>query len=201
MKEYPYAMGDLLGKPHSYFYTAYEGREFLVAWRAHRDRCVAGVTPCPVLPAPDSQVSAAALLDRQQRGETVGAQELMDAVLVGLCADREPDTATLTLADALLKRFEVFKRIHRRYRAGFRAVDVEDHRDLGLYIRAAEMFASLYIKTTRLPYLNVLIKCLDTICSQINLLDEPEKARLGWLVRREREFVEGLWRFGEEESV
>jgi hypothetical protein len=102
------------------------------------------------------------------------------------------DTAEARRALNLVKKFEVTKRIHRAYDERFRAVDRSDHEDLGLYLRLAEVFEAAHAATGELPYLNALLKCLDTLCALRSGLSEADRRRLSWLFERERGHVDAL---------
>ena len=44
MSNYPYAIGDLIEKPNTYFYSQFGGAAFIAAWRALYDRVAASAT-------------------------------------------------------------------------------------------------------------------------------------------------------------
>ncbi len=174
-KTYPYASGDLLAAPNTYFYAAYGGRNFLAAWQAERRR-VASILPPPA-PAPDSESGlekTAALLERAF------------AATARVPAD-DPDG--WRLIEKLVRRFEIFKRIHDAYDDDFRAIDPKAHGTLAFYLRAGEIFEAASNAGDRLRYLNVLLKCLDTLCSLADRFERPEGARLARLIAREDELV------------
>jgi hypothetical protein len=90
----------------------------------------------------------------------------------------------------LVKKFEVTKRIHRAYGPSFRAIDPADHKDLNRYLRLAEVFETAYAADKGLPYLNLLLKCMDTLSSLADQLTEDGRARLAGLIQRERRHID-----------
>ena len=112
---------------------------------------------------------------------------VLEAVLAGLEQD-----AALPALEALLQRFEVSKRIHRRYSKHWRPEDPADYTDLSRYVRFAEVVDRAYAVVGDLRYLSVLIKCVDTLVSLRADLDPAQAARLARLLHTEREHVEAL---------
>ncbi len=178
-KAYSYASGDLLAAPNSYFYAAYGGRDFLAAWRNERRRVAAGLPPPAA--APNSQPGlqdTAALLER---AFAATAQAPAD------------DPQGWRLIAQLVRRFEIFKRIHDAYDDDFQAVHREAHGTLAYYLRSGEIFAAAGCAAgtagDQLRYLNVLLKCLDTLCSLAPRFAPPEGARLARLIALEEALV------------
>jgi len=165
---YQYASGRLIDNTNSYFYTPYQGREFLDAWRNEREH-VLETLPVPIPPRPSK------IVDRDSR-ET---HHLLELAIQG----------DSKLLQAFVKKFEVSKRIHSEYDTKFSAVDRGDRYNLGNYLRAADLFEMNYSSGSSWIHLNVLFKCLDTICAYVNQLDQIESARLAWHILRERQHV------------
>jgi hypothetical protein len=94
--------------------------------------------------------------------------------------------------ELLVQRFEVTKRVHNAYGPDRRAVNKEEYRDLGLYVRFAEVLEAAYRRTGMLPCLNALLKCLDTLCAGRRELPAACGARVARLVLAERELVAEL---------
>ena len=46
-KPYPYAVGDLLEKPNTYFYAEYGGRDFLDCWKLQRQALMNDMAEAP----------------------------------------------------------------------------------------------------------------------------------------------------------
>ncbi len=181
---YPFAEGDLLQNPNTYFYTPYSGAEFLAAWQRQRDATAKDVTPRaantekPAEPFhKNGQTDTALLLAHL-------SHQLANASVV--------DADTHMWLEKILKKFEVFKRIHRTYDKTFRAVDRDDHKDPSLYLMVSEVFERAWRITGHLVYLNALLKALDTLSSMQTTLREDELPRLAALIIAEREHIRAL---------
>lgn len=184
---YPYARGPLLETPHTYFYSRFGGADFLQAWRD--DRLAAGAdarAPAPA-PAPTNESLPAP-------GSRVDTASLLEALMAALQNDETPGATARAWLAALVRKFEVTKRIHGGYDEKFRAIDKADHKDLGRYLRLAELFERAYAVTGALPYLNVLLKVMDTLSALRDGLSAEERARLTTLIDRELAAIEALGR-------
>jgi hypothetical protein len=169
--DYPYATGNLIERPNNYFYSEYGGREFVAAWRRQREVVLAklpvAVAPLPPQPADPNSRRSADLLERALAGDSA-------------------------IRQALVKRFEIHKRIHDGYSDAFRAIDRSAHWSLPLYLRAADLFAAAYEDSATLRHLNVYLKCLDTLCSLSDRLAAELSARLAWHLIQEQGYIEAL---------
>ncbi|MFP6747795.1 MAG: hypothetical protein VCD66_09395 [Alphaproteobacteria bacterium] len=171
MTLYPYADGDLIEAPNSYFYSRYDGLEFLTAWRQNRAAVLEispeAAKPPPVRAADPASRQSAELLERAMGGDDV-------------------------LREAFVKKFEIHKRVHDGYDEAFRALDISARRSYPLYLRAADLFAACYEESGELRHLNVYLKCLDTLCSRAEELSAELLARLAWHLRQEQTFIETI---------
>ncbi|MBM3803166.1 MAG: hypothetical protein FJW26_12770 [Acidimicrobiia bacterium] len=97
--------------------------------------------------------------------------------------------------DRLVQRFEVSKRLYEFYvfRGNlFRADSHTPFRRLSLYLEFAEVAVRAYQLSGELPYLNVLLKALDTLSGVSVQLADSEQSRLAWLIVQERALVKAL---------
>lgn len=168
---YPYATGDLIEKPNTYFYTPYVGSAFFEAWRTARDQSLADL-PAPAAPPPALPADV----------ESRRAADLLEHAIAG----------DASLQESFLAKFEVTKRVHREYGKDFRATDASQRYDLPLYVRAADLFEGMYANSGSLRALNVLAKCLDTLCSVRSALATEHASRLAWHILAERQHVGAL---------
>jgi hypothetical protein len=168
---YPYADGDLIEAPNSYFYSQYHGLDFITAWRQSR-AAVLEISPEAAKPPP---ARAADPASRQ-------SAELLERAMAG-------DEG---LREAFVKKFEIHKRVHDGYDEAFRALDKSARRSYPLYLRAADLFAACYEESGALRHLNVYLKCLDTLCSRAGELPSEMLARLAWHLRQERTFIQNI---------
>jgi hypothetical protein len=168
---YPYATGDLIEQPNTYFYSEYGGHAFIATWRESRNEVLAklpeAVAPLPAGPADLSSRMSIDLLERALGGDS-------------------------DLREAFVKKFEIHKRVHDGYDSKFRALNKSARITLPLYLRAADLFAAAYEDGDALRHLNVYLKCLDTICALADNLSVDLAARLAWHLQREQGCIEAL---------
>ena len=179
---YPYAAGDLLERPNTYFYSAYHGRAFLDAWRRQRADALREMDAAASLSATglDSPAEPAQPTDL-----------LLESIHRGLSATGGA-AEHLSVLDRLVQRFEVTKRIHAEYSDVWRPVDGADYRSAHRYVRFAEVLELAYERTGALPYLNALLKNIDTLSSLRSTLSQDQRARVRRVIARERDHVRKL---------
>jgi hypothetical protein len=173
---YPYAQGNLLESPNTYFYTEYRGAEFLDAWSQARS------------------VVRSALFQRDRSSDRPDADPQHPA-LERLFADAVGLRRGAPLSpgmELLLKRFEVTKRVFDAYDEEFRPLDRTAYTQLGNYVRLAETFDIAYDRSGDLRMLNALLKILDTLCAHHQRLDDSLGARVAHLLGREQAHVRAL---------
>jgi len=177
MSLYPYAMGDRLNDRNSYFYSAYFGQPFFVAWRQSRKEALT------TLPAPAEPIANAT--DTPDCGHGFDTAQLIARLLGAQPLGAEHRQ----LAGKLLQRFEVSKRLHQRYDDRFKPVLDSRYDDYSLYTGFAAVCLRFADETTSLPFLNGLLKCLDTLIAERDRLPPKQQAELAWLLPREAAWV------------
>lgn len=171
---YPFADGDRLEDRNTYFYVPYGGKDFMAAWRRQRDTALAD------LPEPaDPEIGGG---EKVPEAGPVTTTDLLEALHGALAGGRAGDTAVQGWLEKLVKKFEVTKHIHPEYDAAFRALDRNAYGDLSLYVRLVEVFEAAFAQSRDLIFLNLLLKCLDSLCSVKDRLSEEEQARLARLI-------------------
>lgn len=173
---YPYAQGNLLETRNTYFYSPFQGRPFLKAWEAQRD----GILSAPRQPEPAPPATQPA----------TATDVLLDSIQAAIVA--EPSAGGWPDLDHLLQRFEVTKRVHSAYSAHWRSCDPADYTSLPRYLRLAEVLEFAYRASGALPYLNGLLKCMDTLTALHAQLHLAAKNRLDELISKERQHVQAL---------
>lgn len=179
---YDYAEGNLLDERNTYFYTRFHGEPFVEAWRSNRRQALSDL-PTATQPPP-SQASPSQACDLM--GDTDALLEVAFALAGQSCES--------PLLESLLKKFEVTKRIHCAYDDQLRAVDKQAYRDLSLYVRLAEVFECRCATDGDVRFLNVLLKVMDVLVAHRAELTEVLAARLAWLVEREAQHFDNLWK-------
>ena len=173
---YPYAEGKLLEKPNTYFYTPFQGTDFIQAWLASRkrvlDACVASLKEEP------------AITERQGETPAVGTLKFLLDTLEALRSGHF-DAGHSGSLDLLLRNFEAKKKLFEDYQPGFQSRGRQDCFNLQLYLAFAEVLDTAYTQTHRIQYLNGLIKAIDILCAYADGLATACKVRLAALLTAE----------------
>ena len=184
-QSYPYATRAILSNPKRYSRSPYNGLDFLSAWKADRGAAKDSLPPPETPPPPSGS-------NQQSVNDFIKTRRLLEDLFATVTFAPEPPDEAFEKIDALVKKFEVTKRVHEAYTANFLAIDKEAHRDLSLYLQLAEVVEAAHSRTGALPYLNVLLKIMDTLCALHTKLSDSEQSRLAWLIDREDDHVRTL---------
>jgi len=128
-------------------------------------------------------------------GERLSTHEVLTHISSALSTDPAQFNVMKPWIDRLVQRFEVSKRLYEFYvfRGNlFRADSHTPFRRLSLYLEFAEVAVRAYQLSGELPYLNVLLKALDTPSGVSVQLADSEQSRLAWLIVQERALVKAL---------
>jgi len=211
---YGYTDRSLRETPTKYEYAAFQGPEFLDAYREDRARALAVLedklarlsglpfAPTEGLPAPHP---AAEMLDVPAWGQAALAAQLpagpagpagKDGVIrtAGWLMDAFGRPGLPDALEPLLRRFEVSKKIRREYGPDFTKISEPD--ELVLYALFAGVLARCCGMTPlprRLVFLNALLKANDILVSEQHRLCTPaEVCGAGAALRRERALMDAL---------
>lgn len=171
--DYPYSQGDRLNDRNTYFYSEFRGQAFLADW--HESRSVA----LAALPAPLAIAVSAA--DPSDTADT--------AKLLAYLLHTDVEDARV---DGLLQRFEVSKRLYRRYDRDFKAVRESGYDALDLYLQFGALCVQRQSRPAALRFLNALLKVVDSLISVRERLSCEQGAHLAWLIRAERAWVQSV---------
>lgn len=174
--DYPYSQGDRLEERNTYFYSQYHGTAFFPAWHASRQAALAR------LPAPHAVPLATPVERRDDASDTA-------ALLTDLLHADAAAPGKRRLAERLLQRFEVSKRLHRCYDSTLRAVTDSGYDDLNLYLQFAALCLHQAGQPGALPFLNGLLKVIDSLISIHPRLTPAQGAQLAWLIAAEQDWV------------
>ncbi|GGC99234.1 hypothetical protein [Vreelandella lutescens] len=183
---YPYDDGDNLESRHSYTYAPYHGRQFLVAWEAARDVLIRDVDLSYVsLPSPASTQTP------YPTDNNVDTSALLESLNYQLFRNKKHQADSFyNWLNWMIQRFEVSKRLHLGYKINKNKIEpVGTYRDLSLYVRFSEVLVAAYREFEKLPALNALIKCLDTLYSVEKKLTVEQRRRVAYVANIERELV------------
>jgi hypothetical protein len=169
----------VLESPNTYYYSLYQGQEFLSAWREQRINAQSDLK---------ARIGSAGSIGV---GTDSATDRMLDALCRNIAMGRVAEESEAVL-NSLVQRFEVTKRLHGEYNAKFRPVDRTDYRSLERYVRFAETLDLAYTSAHKLPYLNALLKCLDILTALSGRLDTAQGKRVQQLIDREREHVQRL---------
>lgn len=167
--EYRYTQSDLLrGERYHYHYTPYEGAALLPAYRGDRLRAVARFAGQgnEAVPAADASAPGGAglpfagVFDRP-----VDTLRELAAASAWVAGGGDPGNAELVaFADALLRKFEVSKRLRRRYAVGLK-LERRDGAAVDAYCYLAYLVARRTSAADFLWRLNALLKLGDLVIS------------------------------------
>jgi hypothetical protein len=173
---YIYSSGNLIEERNTYFYTPYLGIPFVKAWRMEREKAI------KILGAPCEPPAPAEL----QNDDSTGFA-LLESLYADIISSNFDNNLSL-----LIQRFEVGKRIYKKYDKNLRAIDRAQCHDLSLYLRFAEILDEAYTRSGKLNYLNPFLKIIDTLIALQDNLDGPQGGRLSRLIDRELQYVDKL---------
>ena len=175
--DYPYSQGDRLEERNTYFYSQYHGMAFFPAWRASRQAALAQLPAAQAVQLPPAVESS--------NDDTLDTAEL----LTGLLHTDAAAPGKRRLVERLLQRFEVSKRLHRRYDSAFKAMADSGYDNLDLYLQFAALCLHQAEQPGALPFLNGLLKVIDSLISIHSRLTPAQGAQLAWLIAAEQDWV------------
>lgn len=197
---YNYAQGNLLDKPNTYFYSQFFGADFLLAWRKQRDEIKIklenfSMLSVDALPTP---IESSLLLSEINNKDLVDINRILKITYLNLInTGLNNDPNIKIIVNKLVKKFEVSKRWYINYGTALRTLpeykdDQSAYSNLDLYIQGAELFEEAYVQSGNLPYLNVLLKSMDTLCASVDDLTTDSKSRLFKLIDKEKKCFDSL---------
>jgi hypothetical protein len=174
---YPYASGDLLEQPNTYFYTPFHGDPFIDAWRQCRRMARTAADPIQ----PSQHLAAVA-----DASDQVVMINLLHELLAGR-ADHD------YWWPRLIKKFEVRKRLFEAYETEppHRAVTGSQYQNLDVYLLFAEWLCQS-CQQGQLQCINTLLKVMDSLLSQQHALSPHQQASLNWLIDEEQAVLQQL---------
>ena len=194
--EYSYANADLLEFPQKYQMTPFEGREFLSSYEKNRQKILDKIKNNQTV---NSLSHTLKLLQKQFLIDIKSDQKIfvtsnqLSSILLRLQHQKETQQETKFIM-ALLKKFEIKKRIFSEYDHELKE-NSTDFKILTNYILLAAICAKKFQDDSNPKFLNVLLKLNDTICSQIDSINDVNNLSLiYYIINLELEYIRDLIR-------
>lgn len=182
-RDYKYVSSNVPEEKINYSFSKYGGKGFLNSWRLKRKSYLLGIKNNRSF---DQEAAYISLLNNDHRkSPTV---KMLDCWINDIMK-RKID---LTKVNLLLKRFEVTKRIYNDYDVNFRPLKKMDFRNPLAYIMFGCVLSLIYRLTSKLQYLNALLKLNDILCSIADDIEQNEKEIMQWLFQNESDYIETL---------
>ena len=194
--EYSYTNADLLEFPQKYQMTPFEGREFLSSYEKNRQKILDKIKNNQTV---NSLSHTLKLLQKQFLIDIKSDQKIfvtsnqLSSILLRLQHQKETQQETKFIM-ALLKKFEIKKRIFSEYDHELKE-NSTDFKILTNYILLAAICAKKFQDNSNPKFLNTLLKLNDTICSQIDSINDVNNLSLiYYIINLELEYVRDLIR-------
>ena len=194
--EYSYTNTDLLEFPQKYQMTPFEGREFLSSYEKTRQKILDKIKNNQTV---NSLSYTLKLLQKQFLIDIKSDQKIfvtsnqLSSILLRLQHQKETQQETKFIM-ALLKKFEIKKRIFSEYDHELKE-NSTDFKILTNYILLAAICAKKFQDNSNPKFLNTLLKLNDTICSQIDSINDVNNLSLiYYIINLELEYIRDLIR-------
>ena len=194
--EYSYTNTDLLEFPQKYQMTPFEGREFLSSYEKTRQKILDKIKNNQTV---NSLSHTLKLLQKQFLIDIKSDQKIfvtsnqLSSILLRLQHQKETQQETKFIM-ALLKKFEIKKRIFSEYDHELKE-NSTDFKILTNYILLAAICAKKFQDNSNPKFLNTLLKLNDTICSQIDSINDVNNLSLiYYIINLELEYIHDLIR-------
>ena len=194
--EYSYTNTDLVEFPQKYQMTPFEGREFLSSYEKNRQKILDKIKNNQTV---NSLSHTLKLLQKQFLIDIKSDQKIfvtsnqLSSILLRLQHQKETQQETKFIM-ALLKKFEIKKRIFSEYDHELKE-NSTDFKILTNYILLAAICAKKFQDNSNPKFLNTLLKLNDTICSQIDSINDVNNLSLiYYIINLELEYIRDLIR-------
>ena len=194
--EYSYTNTDLFEFPQKYQMTPFEGKEFLSSYEKTRQKILDKIKNNQTV---NSLSHTLKLLQKQFLIDIKSDQKIfvtsnqLSSILLRLQHQKETQQETKFIM-ALLKKFEIKKRIFSEYDHELKE-NSTDFKILTNYILLAAICAKKFQDNSNPKFLNTLLKLNDTICSQIDSINDVNNLSLiYYIINLELEYIHDLIR-------
>ena len=194
--EYSYTNTDLLEFPQKYQMTPFEGKEFLSSYEKTRQKILDKIKNNQTvnsLPHTLKLLQKQFLIDIKSDQKIFVTSNQLSSILLRLQHQKETQQETKFIM-ALLKKFEIKKRIFSEYDHELKE-NSTDFKILTNYILLAAICAKKFQDNSNPKFLNTLLKLNDTICSQIDSINDVNNLSLiYYIINLELEYIRDLIR-------
>ena len=175
---YQYSNDNLLENPQKYQKTPFLGIEFLESYLSSRENYAKNlqskskkkITVKEVIQKFEQTENPQKIISK----EKFSLEKLLRSLLISNDNSQKDFPEYDFIIDIFLKKFEVKKKLFTEYNFKFQE-QTEDYKNLKNYIYFSLLCLFYYNKTKNLKFLNVVMKLNDTICSQIEKINEEEQ--------------------------
>ena len=173
---YPYSNGDLLKNPQKYQMTPFMDKNFLNDYQNSRISSLEKISNFEKMDLEKiiSNIDQKRVQKKKINGYNSETSIILLDVLATLINDENDN---FTIIDKFIKKFETKKLIFSKYDDNLQPISNE-YSEIRNYILLAAICVLKFKNSKNLKYLNTLLKLNDTICSQINSIDNSIDASL-----------------------
>jgi hypothetical protein len=184
--EYTYSQGNRLEDRNTYFYTRFQGVEFLDAWREARKHAARDLLE-------EHGETGEKQLRQLPENTGIDTHDLLPRLLLSVSRGELSDEPGIW-TDILRRRFEISKRVFCAYAREYphKPLPDSDWRDLELYTAFSALMEAAYAVSGDIAYLNALLKCNDTLVSVRHSLSAADRERLSDLLSMEEQHIRRL---------
>lgn len=178
-KNYAYIKVNLLSNPNNYFYSKFEGLDFLENWRESRENAIMGNTEdCE----PDIQ-----LLEQSNCN--------IDQYFLGIFngpSDLQHLGSHKREFDLLLRNFEAKKKIFCNYQTDFISKGQTNFLHVKHYVFFARALLKFHKVYKSLTYINALLKCTDILISHRDGVPNKLISHFNLIIKEELAIINSL---------
>jgi len=173
---YPYSNGNLLKSPQKYQMTPFLDKNFLDNYQNSRINYLEKISNFEKIDLEKiiQNINQKHAHKKKFAGYNFETSLILLDALTNLISDENDN---FIIIDKFIKKFETKKLIFSKYDNNLRQISNE-YSEIQNYLLLALICVFKFKNSKNLKYLNTLLKLNDTICSQINSIDNPTDASL-----------------------
>ena len=182
---YPYASIKNLSMKINYSYSPFHGWSFIMAWKANRKTII-------------NKLKVESVEFSMQTKTKPLFFPCYSRQLISYLNDIKTDQMMseqrqkILMAQKLLKSYEVTKKLFSKYISDIQGVKKNSVSEIKEYIGLAAVFNTYYELTGEMPFLNGLLKVIDTLVALFDDIPDRYLAVFKWLLEREFNHIQKL---------